>query len=365
MLKVVYNEYKGYCSLKKPLGLPEEPAELLTDGFDGFDWDGEEYDHELGTDDRDMYNDESTHALAHKNDGELSRTSISPEPKGRTKKKLTRHQQKLADRKENKNKKNKRKGNASDVASDARKVSILAKMYKDTMAQSGKKNLDDKLFQFFDVSIYAEDLYNLKDDEWLSDNNISFMYELLERYQLFKYDTLVKDSILLVRPSMCYLLAQTPQPQQLKGVIPPLESAKFLFLPVNDSDDVEAVGAGSHWSLVVISLLDRLALIYDSMDSANDVESRQVVDQVEKYLGNGTRLEIMSMATPQQLNGSDCGVIVSQITGVLTSRLLQLEHLKTHCVDFGLEGVGISAIDGRIFMMGTMRNVMRHKLELA
>lgn len=389
MLNVLYNDYKGFCVVRKtPFGDESECEEIVTDGFDHFNWSTQEHDDEKShksfydayndnetdnSQDESMYDDESKVALNHRSEMSIvsiQQTQTSPQKrKESNKKKISKHQQKLERKKEKRQ--GKRKGPHKDkntqyacdhVPSDIKKVKILNNLYKDIITISGKQKMDDKIFQFFDVSIYGEDLVNLKDDEWLSDNNISFVYEYLERYQLVNFDKrLIGDTIQLVRPSMVYLLAQTPEPQILKGVIPPLENGKFLFLPVNDNDDVEAVGAGSHWSLVVISMLDKVAMIYDSMEHANEREARDLITKVEEYLNNCTKFQIRVMETPQQQNGSDCGVMVSQLTGYLTSRLLQLEHLKDHCVDLGLKGVKISPIDGRIFMMGTLLNVYKHK----
>lgn len=390
MLRVVYNEYKGYCIAKNGcFDESENNDEVTTDGFDQFDWSEHQdektpksyYDsYTVEADDAEnesMYADESDVALNHQRDGGFSMRNVESEevknklpPKSKA---LSKHQRKLERKREKKAQKG-IKGSKKDknthysfdnVASDAKSVKVLNNLYAEIISVSGKKRLDDKILQFFDVSIYGEDLVNLKDDEWFNDNDISFVYEYLERYQLSKYDKLVSSAIQLVRPSMVYLLAQTPEPQQLRGVIPPLEKGKFLFLPVNDNDDVEAVCAGSHWSLVVISMLDKVAMVYDSMEQANEREARDVITKVEDYLNDGTKFHVRLMSTPQQLNGSDCGVIVSQITAYLTSKLLQLDYLQEHYVDMSLDKVHLSSIDGRIFIMGTLLNVLKHKLNKA
>jgi sentrin-specific protease 8 len=383
MIGVIFNEYKGYCIPKNGYYEDyEDCGEVITDGFDHFNWEHEQTKpnnfYELFRDadnepmkSEELYDNESKVALNHKRSGELKTNAETDEessPKAK-KKRIPKNQRKQERKREKKVKGCKKdknlQHNFEHVASDAQKVRILNQLYKAIVSLSKKKKMDDKIFQFFDVSIYGEDLLNLKDDEWLSDNNISFIYEYLERYQLSKFDSLVSNAIQLVRPSMVYLLAQTPEPQQLIGVIPAIENGKFLFLPVNDNDDVEAVGAGSHWSLVVISMLEKIAFVYDSMERANEQEAKDVITKVEKYLSDGTKFQIRIMKTPQQLNGSDCGVIVSQITAFLTSRLLGFKYLKDHYVNLDLQQVKISAIDGRIFMMGTLLNVLRYKMEKA
>ncbi|ODQ78535.1 hypothetical protein BABINDRAFT_20337, partial [Babjeviella inositovora NRRL Y-12698] len=219
---------------------------------------------------------------------------------------------------------------------------------------------DDKILQFEGVSIYKDDVSNLRDDEWLNDNDISFVYELLEAYQLTKLSRKMArraygkpanpHTILLLRPSMVFLLAQSrgDEVALLKGVLPPLEKADFIFLPVNDNSDPELVEGGSHWSLIVISILDDKAFVIDTLDAANHREARHIVKQVGYYLGNPS-IDIEELKVPQQINGSDCGILVSQISAILAGKLVNAKD--DHTIDFTMKQYGISAIDGRIWVM--------------
>jgi hypothetical protein len=66
---------------------------------------------------------------------------------------------------------------------------------------------------------------------------------------------------------MAYLLLHTEgDPAFLEEVLPPLKSARFIFLPINDNPDVEAIAGGWHWSLLVVSMLDRKAFNYLDLD---------------------------------------------------------------------------------------------------
>lgn len=357
---------------------------VVTDGFDLLDWEYSQEDHSQGKKRRksrlhDLYKEPEEpnepdpmydrESKTHMNgETSLKQQPIDDVADGKIKKLTKREQRRLkAALKSRQKTKGKSKNDISDYdrPSDPVKVKILNRIYSEIMTLSKHLKNDEKLVQFFDVSIYKEDLDNLKDDEWLNDNNISFVYEYLERYLLHKYPKLVSDSIFLVRPSMVYLLANFPNPPELKGVLPPLESptARFIILPINDNDDVEAVESGSHWSLVVISLLDKTAYIYDTLERSNEKEAKEVIDKVSKYLNNGTKFNIRIIEnTPQQINGSDCGIMVSQLTGFLLSRLLDLDHLKEHYMDFKMDNISISAVDGRIFVLGSILNVLKHKL---
>lgn len=373
MLRINYNQFKGYCVPKgrDSGGGHDYSTQVVTNGFNFFSWDndelqqyskpnhpGSEYiddEERQGTPDS-IYEDEPKMHMNHEmNEGIVKRkqSDESSESKKKSKKK------------EKGKRRKKQKNSDSDdfyIPSDANKIKILNSLHKQILHSISDHKIkdDEKILQFFDISIYKEDLDNLKDDEWLNDNNISFIYEYLERYQLNNFDKLVSNSIILLRPSMVYLLANHPSPKELKGVLPSLETSKFIFLPVNDNDDVEDACAGSHWSLVVISLLDKTALIYDTLERANESEAKHVISQLAKYLGFNFQIRIIEK-TPQQINGSDCGIMAGQITGFLLSRLLNLKYLEDHFIDMDLNNVEISAIDGRIFIMGTLLNLIKHK----
>lgn len=411
MSSIIYNQYKGYCIPRGNFGagLRESKSTIYTNGFNFFNWDDDElqqyskpkqhydaledestgdsressesiYDNEPKT----HMNHDSISEFAAKvkdhltpgdshgdedNDDKVNDDNYNPKgnnnKKGNRKKKQTKQEKKAEKRAKKKQKNGNDNDNDNDdfyIPSDVNKVKILNNLHKEILITINNKKIhdDDKVLQFFDVSIYKEDLDNLKDDEWLNDNNITFIYEYLERYQLNNFDKLVSNSIILLRPSMCYLLAVHPDPSELKGVLPPMENSKFIFLPVNDNDDVESAYAGSHWSLLVISILDKTAWIYDTLERANETEAKHVVEQISKYLGINFKINIMEK-TPQQINGSDCGIMVGQITGFLLSRLLNLKYLEDHYVELGLNNVEISAIDGRIFLLGTLLNLLKHK----
>lgn len=386
MLKIVYNQYKGYCIPRgNDIRGPDYITEVVTNGFNFFNWDdnqSQEYsnspnnygsnsdvldgdEEETSNSSGSMYDNESKVHMNHEmNEGGVIKRKLIKPVVQEAEAQLSSKKNKKAVKQKGKRKKKQKQSDPDDfyIPSDVNKVKILNNLHHQIIHSINHKKIsdDEKILQFFDVSIYKEDLDNLKDDEWLNDNNISFIYEYLERYQLNNFDKLVSNSIVLLRPSMVYLLANHPSPKDLKGVLPPLENTKFIFLPVNDNDDVESSCAGSHWSLVIISLLDRTALIYDTLERANETEAKQVISQASKYLDVNFQIKIIDK-TPQQTNGSDCGVMVGQITSFLLSRLLSLKYLEDHFVNLDMNHVGISAIDGRIFIMGTLLNLIKHK----
>lgn len=206
---------------------------------------------------------------------------------------------------------------------------------------------EEPVLQYYDTTVYRSDLSNLYDDEWLNDNNISFLYEYLERTRLKEYHK--NGKIVLLRPSMAYLLRHTDDPSSLKPVLPNLDRARFIFLPINDNPDVSAIEGGAHWSLLVVSTMDKKTLYYDTMHRANYQVSMQTSMKLGQLLGS--QLGFVVLPTPQQINMSDCGVLVCEITALLLFRLLNIKPANGNKVDFALDNVYLIASAGRSFML--------------
>lgn len=121
------------------------------------------------------------------------------------------------------------------------------------------------------------------------------------------------------------MLMQTPDPLTLKKALPDFSKATHIFLPVNDCRNVEVPEGGSHWSLLVVSVVDGVAFHYDSLTPSNLEEARLATQKIGQLLGRGltfTNLE----NSPQQKNSSDCGVYVCvQMKHLLLKRLLQAQ----------------------------------------
>lgn len=224
---------------------------------------------------------------------------------------------------------------------------------------------DKIILEFHDVSVYRADLDNLGDDAWLNDNNLSFAYEYLEHTTLKQFNRKMPHMIQLVKPSIAYLLLHAPDLATVVGsALPPMDKARFLFLPLNDNPDVGSVEGGTHWSLLVVSVFDKRALYYDSMYSGF-VTAAGVA--MAKRVGAvlGFSLELVSVNTPQQVNGSDCGIIVAEITALLLNRLVQTDGQKP--INLGLDDVSLLASAGRRFLLSRVlalsaRQAKRNKI---
>ena len=172
------------------------------------------------------------------------------------------------------------------------------------------------------------------------------MPRYLEREDLTAFP---KASIVLLRPSMSFMLMQTPDPLSLKEALPNFNGTTHVFLPINDCADVTAAEGGSHWSLLLVSVIDGVAFHYDSMSASNDREARSTAGKMERLLGRELRY-IPMHDSPQQENGSDCGVFVCVLMKhLLLKRLLRADASRK--ISMSMQDAHINARDGRKQML--------------
>ena len=168
------------------------------------------------------------------------------------------------------------------------------------------------------------------------------MQRWLEREKLKDYP---KAQIVLLRPSMSFMLRQTEDPLTLKEALPDFSKTTHIFLPINDARDVTIAEGGSHWTLLLVSVLDGAAFHYDSLRPTNRQEAQISAEKLGVLLG--ARLEFLDLTeSPQQENGSDCGVFVClQMQYLLIHRLLTAQ--ATTKVNMSLRGKHFDASLGR------------------
>ncbi|VEU20954.1 DEKNAAC101900 [Brettanomyces naardenensis] len=252
-----------------------------------------------------------------------------------------------------------------DYSDNGSKVAHLKKLFEEAMEMiDGPRTL-----KFTNIILRKEDLEALLDDEWLDDNVIGFIYEYLNATQTIptlrrriKYggEDMINNSVILLLPTFSFLLANDTNPLGLKDALPNLETASFIFMPVNDNIDFDVAEGGSHWSLILFCPKDRKAFIYDSLYEANETESLQLVRNTEKLLN--IKMDVITdKHTPQQINGSDCGVLASAITALLLDRIINVED--NTMINLSLRDVAISAVDARIFILATIVGLMREERE--
>lgn len=285
------------------------------------------------------------------------------------------------------------------------KIKYLRSLLKQCMEKASEKHVDKLketsiICHLDDVSLNLGDLRNLLDDEWLSDSNISWAYAFmyhgyilpllsnsLKHSKFYQYQDnkeIFISPICMLLPTFTFLIANTPDPQDLVtcNVLPKgISDAQIIFCPLNDNDDFGVSEGGSHWSLVVFCKLQssddpskrkyiQKAFVYDSMFEANATETKRLVENMSKILYNPKDPKskkdwdiIHIRDSPQQTNGSDCGVYVTSVTAFLISQLIALvkssSKNKDAFVDFSLKDVRFSAIDTRIWMLSTLLNCLQ------
>jgi sentrin-specific protease 8 len=121
---------------------------------------------------------------------------------------------------------------------------------------------------------------------------------------------------------MSFLLFNTQDPTTLKDALPDFTKVSHIFLPVNDCRDVTEAEGGTHWSLLLVSKVDGKAFHYDSLPPGNRQEAFVLTQKISVLLGRALRF-IHLDDSPQQENGSDCGVFVcANMRYLLLRRLL-------------------------------------------
>src|SRR5690348_7558210 len=128
----------------------------------------------------------------------------------------------------------------------------------------------------------------------------------LEREFLINYPS---SNIVLLRPSMSFMLLQTPDPRTLREALPNFTKTTHVFLPINDCRNVNEAEGGTHWSLVLVSIVDDIAFHYDSLPPGNTTQAQQVTQKIGTLLNR--RLRFLNLDdSPVQENSSDCGIFV-------------------------------------------------------
>lgn len=211
----------------------------------------------------------------------------------------------------------------------------VSRHFGDTLAP------DDAYLSYYDVRLTKLDVDTIRND-WLTDNAISFWEEYLEREYLINYN---RANIVLLRPSMSFMLMQTPDPLTLREALPDFRTTTHIFLPINDNTNPDIAEGGSHWSLLLVSQIDGVAFHYDSLGNDNIQPAQHATRQMSRLLGKGLRFVHMR-DSPQQDNGSDCGVFVCILMEkLLLERLLRSDTDKK--VSMSLKTDHINAHGGR------------------
>lgn len=145
------------------------------------------------------------------------------------------------------------------------------------------------------------------------------------------------------------MLLQTSDPRTLRDALPDFTRATHVFLPINDCRNVTEAEGGTHWSLLVVSIVDHVAFHYDSLPPGNRMEAGTITMKLGVLLNCPIRFVHLEDA-PQQENSSDCGVFVClNMRCLLLDRILRANsHQK---VSMSLAGKRVDASSGRREML--------------
>ncbi|KAK6613793.1 ulp1 protease family protein [Botrytis cinerea] len=169
------------------------------------------------------------------------------------------------------------------------------------------------------VTVTREDVNTLKDD-WLTDNTIAFWQEYISRERIPQAIPLLPHRP--TPPLHGIYATNAGQPHSTPFRSPRLSSHHHIFLPINDNRNVSQAEGGSHWSLLLVSVIDGVAFHYDSLSPSNYEEANTTTYKLGQLLGRQLRF-LNLQDTPQQQNGSDCGIYVCIIMRhLLLKRLL-------------------------------------------
>ncbi|TVY41072.1 NEDD8-specific protease [Lachnellula occidentalis] len=211
----------------------------------------------------------------------------------------------------------------------------------------------------YDARLTKEDVDTLKND-WLTDNpsgksktfhlpepdTTKLTIRYLERSELLKFPS---SHIVLLRPSMAFMLMKTPSALSLRDALPDFTHTTHIFLPINDARNVSIAEGGSHWSLLLVSVIDGVAFHYDSLCPSNYNEAMLATQKISELLGKGLRFMNLE-DSPQQENGSDCGVYVCILMRhLLLKRLLSANAREK--VSMSMGGKVVDASGGRKEML--------------
>jgi len=160
----------------------------------------------------------------------------------------------------------------------------------------------------------------------------------------------------MVRPVMSVLLMNVAI-DVARAQMPDFKGVTHIFLPISDIKDVGKAEGGTHWSLLLVSTLDRVAFHYDSLGAVNVPEARMATNRLGALLNMHLRFQNIDDC-PQQENGNDCGVFVCILMRhLLVKKLLNANALEK--VNMSMANKMIDAHGGRKEMLKIIDSLRR------
>lgn len=350
MASVIYDEHKGYCVTNEPINKVNENEGIINNGLQTLPWD--------------LYLPEETDDLLLASDNTSTST---PKPLTKQEKREAKQLKKINASRRRKLKReqeldNKRESKFPDFKPYLAKQELKALFSSIVKRTCQNSEADAKILQYHSIALYKSDLEHILPGEWLNDNNISLIYELI--IQIFiKHGRKFSNQIQLLFPSLIQLLMHFPDDVESLLPIDELKSLKLIFLPINFIDemdvDLEDANNGDHWSLGVLSLLDNTLYVYDSMqiddDEISEIQLKKLVQKLQSCntIVHG-KLKVRHLKCDQQQNFDDCGVYVIMITCYLINQLLHQDEMS-----LDISRVKFNPLDARLYIMKLISRLIK------
>lgn len=350
MASVIYDEHKGYCVTNEPINKVNENEGIINNGLQTLPWD--------------LYLPEETDDLLLASDNTSTST---PKPLTKQEKREAKQLKKINASRRRKLKReqeldNKGESKFPDFKPYLAKQELKALFSSIVKSTCQNSKADAKILQYHSIALYKSDLEHILPGEWLNDNNISLIYELI--IQIFiKHGRKFSNQIQLLFPSLIQLLMHFPDDVESLLPVDELKSLKLIFLPINFIDemdvDLEDANNGDHWSLGVLSLLDNTLYVYDSMqiddDEISEIQLKKLVQKLQSCntIVHG-KLKVRHLKCDQQQNFDDCGVYVIMITCYLINQLLHQDEMS-----LDISRVKFNPLDARLYIMKLISRLIK------
>ena len=350
MASVIYDERKGYCVTNESINKVNENEGIINNGLQTLPWD--------------LYLPEETDDLLLASDNTSTST---PKPLTKQEKREAKQLKKINASRRRKLKReqeldNKRESKFPDFKPYLAKQELKALFSSIVKSTCQNSEADAKILQYHSIALYKSDLEHILPGEWLNDNNISLIYELI--IQIFiKHGRKFSNQIQLLFPSLIQLLMHFPDDVESLLPVDELKSLKLIFLPINFIDemdvDLEDANNGDHWSLGVLSLLDNTLYVYDSMqiddDEISEIQLKKLVQKLQSCntIVHG-KLKVRHLKCDQQQNFDDCGVYVIMITCYLINQLLHQDEMS-----LDISRVKFNPLDARLHIMKLISRLIK------
>lgn len=176
---------------------------------------------------------------------------------------------------------------------------------------------NELILNYQDAVIRVSDLNLLqRPTEWLNDSCIHFFFNRLQQEQ--PTDLFMDPAVL------SFFMHQCTDDEDIEDFVSsthfPRKKGGKVFIPVNDtmtlgSNAWQLPKSGSHWSLVVATILAQGMVEFWHFDSVRNSGNQQAAQDIADKMGQHIysltgRVKVRDASTPSQKNGYDCGIHV-------------------------------------------------------